>query len=88
MEIIYLKSFYNDLKKLKDKKLKQSLKQLLLDIENAETLNDIPNLKKMKGYTIAYRVRIGNYRLGLYYDNNRLEMARFVKRNDIYKLFP
>ena len=49
MEIIYLKSFYNDLKKLKDKKLKQSLKQLLLDIENAETLDDTPNLKKMKG---------------------------------------
>lgn len=29
-----------------------------------------------------------NYRLGFYKDDDTIEIARFVKRNDIYKIFP
>lgn len=42
----------------------------------------------MSGHPDAYRVRIGDYRLGIYYSDNEITIARFVKRNDIYKLFP
>ena len=43
----------------------------------------------MKGHPEAYRVRVGVYRLGCYVkSDNKIIIARFVKRNDIYKLFP
>ena len=88
MEIIYLKSFYNDIKKIKDQNLKQRLKNLILKIEAAEHPDEIPNILKMKGYTSAYRIRLGDYRLGVFIDEEKIELVRFVKRNDIYKLFP
>ena len=86
MEVFFLRSFLNDIKKVKDQKLKE--KDLIIEFENAEKLEGFSNVIKMKGHSIAYRARIGTYRLGFYYENNTLELARFLKRNDIYKVFP
>ena len=57
-------------------------------LKTAETLNVLSNIKKLKGYQNAYRIRIGKYRLGFYFDGEVIELARFVKREDIYKIFP
>lgn len=88
MEIIILRSFLNDIKKLNDKTLKDQIKGFIEVIENAENLEALANIKKMKGFSTAYGWRIGDYRLGFYKDENTIELARFVKRNDIYKVFP
>lgn len=88
MEVTFLRSFLNDIKKLNDKKLKTKIKELIVELENAETIDEIPNIKKLKGFSTAYRWRTGDYRLGFYKEENKIELARFVKRNDIYKLFP
>lgn len=42
----------------------------------------------MRGHSEAYRLRIGKYRLGFYYDGNTIQLARFVKKEIIYNLFP
>lgn len=49
-------------------------------------INEI-ELKKLSGNPNAYRDRIGNYRLGFYYEKQTIILARFLKRNDIYKVF-
>lgn len=88
MEVIFLRSFLNDIKKLNDKKLKEKIKEFILNLEKSETIEDVHNVKKLKGYSTAYRWRTGDYRLGFYKNENSIEIARFVKRNDIYKVFP
>lgn len=88
MEVIFLRSFLTDIKKLNDEKLKTKIKEFIIDLENAETIDEIHNVKKLKGYSTAFRWRTGDYRLGFYKDENIIELARFVKRNDIYKVFP
>jgi mRNA interferase RelE/StbE len=89
MKVVFLNSFKKDIIKITDLKLKAKIKSVIIELENADNLNQTSNLKKMKGYPNAYRIRIGDYRLGFYLDNdNGIELARFVKRNDIYKLFP
>lgn len=88
MEVIFLRSFLNDIKKLNDKKLKEKIKEFILNLEKSETIDDVHNVKKLKGYSTAYRWRTGDYRLGFYKNENSIEIARFVKRNDIYKVFP
>ena len=88
MKVIFLNSFLKDLKKINDKKVKQKVKTLILDLEAAETLFEVKQISKMKGYNIAYRAKIDSFRVGLYSYDKTVEIARIVKRNDIYKVFP
>lgn len=88
MEVIFLRSFLTDIKKLNDKKLKLKIKEFILELENSQTLEDVGNIKKMKGFSTAFRWRTGDYRLGFYKNENSIELSRFLKRSDIYKVFP
>ena len=88
MKIIYTKSITKDVLKIKDKKLILKIEQLILDFKNSSTIEEIKSTKKLSGHPYAYRTRIGNYRLGFYYQNKQITLIRFLKRNDIYKLFP
>ena len=88
MTVEYLKQFSKDLLKVKDESLKGDLFSIIIVLKNAETLNELSNVKKLKGYQNAYRIRLGKYRLGFYFDGEVIELARFAKREDIYKLFP
>jgi mRNA interferase RelE/StbE len=55
---------------------------------NFTSPEDIPNLKKLKGYKFYYRIRFGNYRAGIRIQNNMLVFERLLHRKDIYKFFP
>ncbi|HEY9169398.1 MAG TPA: plasmid stabilization protein [Lutibacter sp.] len=88
MKVVFLSSFKKDLVKINNLKLKGQIKAVIIAVEVAESLKELPNVKKIQGYPTAYRIRIGDYRLGLYIENGIIEMARLVKRNDIYKVFP
>lgn len=88
MKIVYLKTFLKDIKKIKDPKLAQKVEQLILEIKTIDSLEDLKNVKKMKGYSVAYRIRVGNYRMGIYKEFDYVELARFLKRSDIYRVFP
>lgn len=88
MQVVFLAKFSKDLDKVKSKKLKKSILELIMDLENTDDLEKISNLKKLKGHKTAYRIRIGDYRLGLFFENNIVLLARLVHRKDIYRLFP
>ena len=88
MEVIYLKSLEKDLKKIKDKKLLKKLASVFINLENTDTLIKFSGLKKLSGHPEAYRIRVGDYRLGIFYSDEIITIARFLKRNGIYKLFP
>ena len=59
-----------------------------------ETMTEDPfqhsKLKKLVGYQEYYRIRFGNYRVGLRIDleNNVVEFRRVLHRKDIYRKFP
>lgn len=89
MEIIYSKKITKDVKGIKDKNLIQKITIVIHELKKVDKVSQIKNLKKMKGKTNnAYRIRIGEYRLGFFEENGSLVLARLVKRNDIYKVFP
>ena len=88
MEVIYLESLAKDLKKQKDKKLLTSLSEIFIKLEETDDLFKISGIKRLSGHSEAYRIQLGDYRLGFYYSNNQVTISRFLKRNDIYKLFP
>jgi len=43
---------------------------------------------KLSGHPATYSIRIGDYRIGLYFEGEEVYIARFLKRSDIYKVFP
>ena len=47
-------------------------------------------LSKMKGYKDKYKVRVGDYRIGLTIDrtNRTIICQRVAHRREIYKIFP
>jgi mRNA-degrading endonuclease RelE of RelBE toxin-antitoxin system len=88
MEVIYLESLKKDLKKIRDKKLLISLSKILISLEENDNLFKVSSVKKLSGHPEAFRIRIGDYRLGIYYSEDKIEIARFLKRSDVYKVFP
>jgi mRNA interferase RelE/StbE len=88
MKVEYLKKFSKDVSRINDETLRNDLFDVIINLKNTENFQHLSNLKKMKGHSEAYRIRIGKYRLGFYFDGEVIELARFAKREDIYKLFP
>ena len=88
MKVEFLKKFSKDLDELKVKTVRQSLMQLIESLDAVDKLEHIPNTKKLKGHKNAYRIRVGDYRLGFFFENSTILLARFVHRKDIYKIFP
>ncbi len=88
MQIEFLGKFSKDLDRINQKSVKTALLKLIYEIEHSENLNNIQNLKKLVGHKSAYRVRIGDYRVGFFYENRKVLFARIIHRKDIYKVFP
>lgn len=88
MKVEFKKSFLKELKKLKDKHLKNSIAECIFHIESADNLSHIKNLKKLAGYDVYYRIRIGDYRIGLKIEKNLVNFVVCEHRKEIYKKFP
>lgn len=88
MQVIFTKAIAKGVYKIKDKALILKITSIIDAFKQAERLDSISGVKKIKGDQNAFRIRIGNYRLGFYFINNTIILARFLKRNDIYKVFP
>jgi len=88
MDISFTKTFERELRKITEKKDKENILQAIENVETANKISEINNIKKLKGSTNAYRIRVNDFRLGLYIDNTNAEFHRVKKRKDIYKYFP
>lgn len=88
MQVEFLSKFSKDIDQISHKSVKTNLAKLIRLMESESGLNNIPNLKKLAGHKSAYRVRIGDYRVGFFYESRKVIFARIVHRKDIYKVFP
>jgi mRNA interferase RelE/StbE len=83
------KSFDRDIDGIKDKKVLRKLRDLLSTIQNADSIQGIPHAKKLEGYRSYYRIKVGDYRLGLEaVSKTEVVLLRFLHRKDIYRFFP
>lgn len=89
MKIFVEKSFSRDIDRIKDKRILKNLNKLIIALENAKALDEIPQISKIKGFKNFFRIRIGDYRLGLEeIKGSGFCLIRFLHRKDIYKYFP
>jgi mRNA interferase RelE/StbE len=88
MKVEFLAKFDKDLDKLTSQRVKDDIISAIENVEQAQKIAGIQNIKKLKGAKIAYRIKIGEYRIGLYIEGKTVEFVRVVHCKDIYKFFP
>jgi len=76
------------LKAIRDKQLLSRVKEVIEHVEKTDSLTNLPNLKQLKREKNYYRIRIGEYRLGLAVQFDNVVFIRFLHRREIYRYFP
>ena len=88
MTTLFKKSFLKSIETLNNKKLREAVLNCIKEVEQATAIHNISNIKKLKGHRDYYRIRIGNYRIGLKLESDVIIFVVFEDRKDIYKNFP
>ncbi len=88
MKIAFEASFARDLKRIRDKPLLQRVQQTIEAIKLAPGIGSVSEPKKMQGYDTFYRVRLGDYRIGIEVVDDQVIFVRFLHRKDVYRYFP
>ncbi len=89
MKISFDKAFYKSLSKLKNPSVAREVEAVIESIQSSQSVREIPQIKKLQGFKNFYRLRIGDYRLGIELEDS--QTVRFIiiaNRKDIYKYFP
>jgi len=92
MELRFTKSFLKEIKRCPLYIQKQT-NAVLSIAENASNINEVPGCQELKGKNNKgyYKIRVGDWRIGLKYENNKIHILHVLTiepRGDIYKNFP
>jgi mRNA interferase RelE/StbE len=88
MTVAVDRSFEKDTNRIHSKTLLNRVADCIEEVQRAETIHQVRNVKKLKGGLTYYRIRIGDYRIGLTVENNIATFVRFLHRKEIYDYFP
>jgi mRNA interferase RelE/StbE len=88
MKSFFLASFLSDVKKLRDGKMRQSVAHAITRVEQASALADVPSLKRLSGHHSYFRIRVGDWRIGLKVESDTVTFVRCLHRREIYRFFP
>jgi mRNA interferase RelE/StbE len=88
MKVLIDKSFERDVKKYASDEMRETIANIIEKIRTTGSINEIAQCKKLKGSKKAFRIRVGNYRIGFVYEKNAIVLIRFLHRNRIYTNFP
>ena len=89
MELLYAKKFSKDVDGIrKEARIKKALLKVIEKIREVGSLGELKGVRKIEGYQKYYRIKVGDYRLGMKATKNTIELIRFLHRKDIYRRFP
>lgn len=87
MKVRFKASFIKDLKN-GSPEIVNRVQQLIDPVELVESIDLISNLKKLKNSKNYYRIRIGDYRIGISIKDNIIMFIRCLHRKETYRYFP
>ena len=77
-----------DLERVRDRRLRERVREAIEEIERAARLEEVRGVKRLRGGEGYYRIRVGDYRLGLVLEGERVVLVRFLHRREVYRYFP
>lgn len=88
MKTLFEDSFGKDVKLIEESSAKKSLLKIIAEVELASNLSEITGVKKLKGAKNTYRIRMGDYRIGILLVSDTVIFVRVLRRDKIYRVFP
>lgn len=88
MKVAYRASFARDLRAIKNQALLNRIRTVIEKLEMAESLASVPGLKKLQARGDCYRIRVGDYRIGLTVEKDAVTFVRILHRREVYRYFP
>lgn len=88
MLVQYNKKFLKDLSSLPKKDREKIENFVFEEINQYANSAEINKLEKLSGYQYYYKIRFGNYRVGIKLEEETVTFERVLHRKEIYKLFP
>jgi len=88
-KVEYTRRFLKELSSL-PKEIRARAEEIVFNEMSSRNPFDLGYVERMKGYPDKYKIRLGNYRIGVTIDkgNNIIILQRVANRKDIYKTFP
>lgn len=88
-KVEYTKRFLKELADLPEE-IQARIEPIVFQELESDNPFDLGYLKKMKGYLDKYKVRVGDYRIGISIEKETqtLICQRVAHRKDIYRVFP
>ena len=88
MKVEHNRGFTRDLRRMRSSELRQRVLRKIEELEAASVITEVRGVAKMAGEGTYYRIRIGEYRLGLAVEDDEATLLRFLHRSEIYQFFP
>ncbi len=88
MKTEFKASFLKCIHKIADNNLKAKINECIQNVELSDNIKQINDLKKLKGHKGFYRIKLGDYRIGIKIDSGLVIFVTVAHRKDIYNLFP
>ena len=88
MKVTFKKRFLRDLKGLPTA-IRQRVEVLVFEeLPEIDNIQQLSGLKKIQGHHTYYRLRVGDYRIGMSIEQDQIILYRVLHRKDIYRNFP
>ncbi len=88
MKIGFDKRFEKDFDKIPSE-IQRAIKISIQNVIESNSTKEISNLKKLVGFKNYFRLKVGNYRIGIYLENEyTIIFSRVLHRKEIYRYFP
>ena len=88
MKVAYEAAFLRDLKRVRSKKVRRRVQRVIEEVKKASAPHEILGLTKLRSYATFYRIRVGDYRIGVEIVGDTVIFVRCLHRRDIYRYFP
>ena len=88
MNVLFKESFKKDIRSISGNNILQEIERVIINVEQASTPQQIRNLKKLSTKGKYYRIRIGQYRIGITIVHNTVTFVRCLQRKEVYRYFP
>lgn len=88
MHVTFKKAFLKQLAVL-PKDVRERVEAFLFKtLPSIDSLGQSGRIEKMHGYRSCYKVRFGEYRLGLVFEDGSITLKVIMHRREIYRFFP
>ena len=89
MGVDYSSNFSCDLRRIRRAALRHRIDRRIAELEAAWMLAEVSGVERLESQGGRYyRIKVGDYRLGMALEGDTVVLVRFMHRRDVYRHFP